>query len=297
MIWLRAASPLPLFAPSPPLLLPSITHRDDLLEADMPLRKRARFTSPTDASICTSKSRVMTAIGEVNERVIDLATTQRQKTHELQIKAFQRDVDVLQRQRIRDEDRQTSHFQYENDRFRELVRNAKAGPQDGPTDAEMPPKRTATTTTAPMTNAAIKQLIAQGVADALVETKANRTSRNGEDSHDSRTGSRRTERAARECTYSDLLKFQPLNFKGTGGVVSLTQWFEKMEFVFHISNCTVVCHIKFATCTLLGSALTWWNSHIKTVGHDAAYEMPWKTLKKMMTAKYFPKRRDQEARD
>ncbi|GKF26765.1 hypothetical protein Tco_0082659, partial [Tanacetum coccineum] len=47
---------------------------------------------------------------------------------------------------------------------------------------EMPPKRTAITTTTPITNAAIEQLIAQGVADALVETKANRTSRNGDDS-------------------------------------------------------------------------------------------------------------------
>ncbi|GJX47236.1 putative reverse transcriptase domain-containing protein [Tanacetum coccineum] len=129
----------------------------------------------------------------------------------------------------------------------------------------MPPKKRTTTTTitAPMTDAAIKVLIAQGVADALAEIEANRTSRNGDDNHDSGTGSRRREQAARECTYSDFLKCQPLNFKGTKGVVSLTQWFEKIE-----------------------SALMWWNSHIKTVGHDTAYRMPWKTLKKMMTAKY-----------
>ncbi|GJS51806.1 hypothetical protein Tco_0625168 [Tanacetum coccineum] len=82
--------------------------------------------------------------------------------------------------------------------------------------------------------------------------------------HDSGTGSRRTERAARECTYTDFLKCQPLNFKGTEGVVGLTQWFEKMESVFHISNCTVACQIKFATCTLHGNALTWWNFHVKT---------------------------------
>ncbi|GJR90400.1 putative reverse transcriptase domain-containing protein [Tanacetum coccineum] len=44
--------------------------------------------------------------------------------------------------------------------------------------------------------------------------------------------------------------------------------------------------IKFATCTLLGSALTWWNSHVKTVGHDAANKMPRKTLKKIMITKY-----------
>ncbi|GJZ12716.1 hypothetical protein Tco_0547946 [Tanacetum coccineum] len=38
-----------------------------------------------------------------------------------------------------------------------------------------------------------------------------------------------------------LLKCQPLNFKGTEGVVGLTQWFEKMESVYSISNCTVAC--------------------------------------------------------
>ncbi|GKF64731.1 putative reverse transcriptase domain-containing protein, partial [Tanacetum coccineum] len=62
-----------------------------------------------------------------------------------------------------------------------------------------------------------------------------------------------------------------------------------MESVFHISNSTVGCQLKFATCTLLGSALTWWNSHVRTVGHDAAYGMPWKTLMKMMTENYCPR--------
>ncbi|GJR95211.1 hypothetical protein Tco_0267385 [Tanacetum coccineum] len=42
--------------------------------------------------------------------------------------------------------------------------------------------------------------------------------------------------ATRECTYQDFMKCQPLNFKGTEGVVGLIRWFEKMEIVFHISN-------------------------------------------------------------
>ncbi|GKD64473.1 putative reverse transcriptase domain-containing protein, partial [Tanacetum coccineum] len=42
---------------------------------------------------------------------------------------------------------------------------------------------------------------------------------------------------ARECTYQDFMKCQPLNFKGTERVVGLIRWFEKMETVFHISNC------------------------------------------------------------
>ncbi|GKE49506.1 hypothetical protein Tco_1480764, partial [Tanacetum coccineum] len=49
-IRLRAASPPTHHLskiPSPPLLLPSTTHRDDIHEADMPLQKRAHFTVPT----------------------------------------------------------------------------------------------------------------------------------------------------------------------------------------------------------------------------------------------------------
>ncbi|GKB48285.1 hypothetical protein Tco_0899038 [Tanacetum coccineum] len=94
----------------------------------------------------------------------------------------------------------------------------------------MPPKRTIVTTTpTPMTDAQIKTLIAQGVADALLEIKANRTSINGDDSYDSGTGSKRTERATRECTYSDFLKFQPLNFKGTEGIYAIELATELMD--------------------------------------------------------------------
>ncbi|GJU17138.1 hypothetical protein Tco_1145104 [Tanacetum coccineum] len=46
---------------------------------------------------------------------------------------------------------------------------------------------------------------------------------------------------ARECTYSEFFKCKPLDFKGTEGVVGLTQWFKKIESVFSISNCTTSC--------------------------------------------------------
>nr|GFB97999.1 reverse transcriptase domain-containing protein [Tanacetum cinerariifolium] len=54
-------------------------------------------------------------------------------------------------------------------------------------------------------------------------------STNDDDNHNSGTGVRRTERAIRECTYTDFLKCQPLPFKGTEGVSSLSQWCERME--------------------------------------------------------------------
>nr|GEZ80443.1 hypothetical protein [Tanacetum cinerariifolium] len=54
-------------------------------------------------------------------------------------------------------------------------------------------------------------------------------------------------------------------------------------------NCAVENQVKFAICTLHSVSLTWWNTHVKTVGHEAAYGMSWKTLIKMMTEKYCPR--------
>nr|GFC35142.1 hypothetical protein [Tanacetum cinerariifolium] len=45
------------------------------------------------------------------------------------------------------------------------------------------------------------------------------------------------------------------------------------------------CQVKYAACTLQRVALTWWNSHVKTVTLGVAQALPWKTLKKMMTDK------------
>ncbi|GJW64946.1 putative reverse transcriptase domain-containing protein [Tanacetum coccineum] len=98
-----------------------------------------------------------------------------------------------------------------------------------------------------------------GVGDALAAYEANRGSGNRYDSHDLGSSGRRPVPTAR------------------------------IEYVFHISSCTVGNQVKYATCTLLGSALIWWNSHVKTVSHDAAYGMPWKTLIKMLTDKYYPR--------
>ncbi|GJR09465.1 putative reverse transcriptase domain-containing protein [Tanacetum coccineum] len=112
---------------------------------------------------------------------------------------------------------------------------------------------------------------------------------NGVDNHKSRTCARRNERATHECTYPDIMKCQPLNSKGTKGVVELTQWIEKMETMFCISNYSVEYQIKFSTYTLLGNALMWWNSYVRTVGNDIAYAMTWTELKKKMTDKYCPR--------
>nr|GFC15313.1 reverse transcriptase domain-containing protein [Tanacetum cinerariifolium] len=88
---------------------------------------------------------------------------------------------------------------------------------------------------------------------------------------------------------SDFSKCKPHTFSGTEGVVGLTHWFKKMETVFNISNCPSKCQVKYATYTLQDSALTWWNSHKRTIGVDVAYAMKWVGLMKLMTKVYCPR--------
>ncbi|GJX15251.1 reverse transcriptase domain-containing protein [Tanacetum coccineum] len=132
-------------------------------------------------------------------------------------------------------------------------KRATRSTQAPPVTPVTPAPNAQTTTT--VTEAQLQALINQGVAAAMAEAEASRV-RNGYNSNGS--GPRPTQ-TARECSYSEFLKFKPLDFKGTEGVVGLTRWFEKMESVFSISNCT------------------------------AAHAMPWATLKKMMTDKYCPR--------
>ncbi|GJR93534.1 putative reverse transcriptase domain-containing protein [Tanacetum coccineum] len=73
-------------------------------------------------------------------------------------------------------------------------------------------------------------MINQGVTAPFAARDADRNT-NDDDSHISGAGVRRTERTARECTYTNFLKCQPLNFKVTEGFSGLSQWFERMESV------------------------------------------------------------------
>ncbi|GKB07405.1 putative reverse transcriptase domain-containing protein, partial [Tanacetum coccineum] len=123
-------------------------------------------------------------------------------------------------------------------------------------------RRTMTITCSGMTPETIKELVNRCVEEALAAHEATRAanaleaenqSQNGSDSDNgngrdgnSENGNggngnpnennRDVRSVARECTHQDFMKCQPLNFKGTEGVVGLIRWFKNMETVFHISN-------------------------------------------------------------
>ncbi|GKF17045.1 hypothetical protein Tco_0061963, partial [Tanacetum coccineum] len=164
-------------------------------------------------------------------------------------------------------------------------------------------------------------MIDQGVTAALVARDANR---NGNDSHTSGTSARRTERVARECTYQDFMKCQPLYFKGTEGVKMAPKRATRSNIALETTNTTPVTNAQLQAMINQGvtAALAARDadrntngddSHIsgagvrrtertaREFGHDAAYGMPWKTLMKMMTDKYYPrneiKKLEMEIRD
>ncbi|GJW71577.1 putative reverse transcriptase domain-containing protein [Tanacetum coccineum] len=91
------------------------------------------------------------------------------------------------------------------------------------------------------------------------------------------------------CTYVTFMKYDPQPFKGTEYAVGLCQWFEKLEFVFRISDCKERDKVKFATATLQGRALTWWNGRIASMGIDAANGTPWTEVRKWMTEEFCPR--------
>ncbi|KAI3814758.1 hypothetical protein L1987_14402 [Smallanthus sonchifolius] len=61
-------------------------------------------------------------------------------------------------------------------------------------------------------------------------------------------------------TFKTFMDFKRHTFSGAEGAVGLLRWFEKVESVFAMCNCPQANQVKYASGTLEGPALTWWNS-------------------------------------
>ncbi|GJT83459.1 reverse transcriptase domain-containing protein [Tanacetum coccineum] len=142
----------------------------------------------------------------------------------------------------------------------------------------MAPKRRSTSVastseTPAITQAAIRQLIVDGVAAAL-EVQAptmENTNRNV------------------ISNYKGFMSCQPSYFNGTEGAVGLIRWFERTESVFSRSHCTEENKVTFATGTLTDDALSWWNSYAQPIGIEQANKITWTELKWLLTNKYCPR--------
>nr|GEZ26046.1 reverse transcriptase domain-containing protein [Tanacetum cinerariifolium] len=150
---------------------------------------------------------------------------------------------------------------------------------------KMPPKRTSTSTTPAMTEAAIWKLITEGVAavleaQAAVMENANNPNRN--------PGPRETP-IAKRGNYKELISCQPFYFNGMEGAVDLIPWFERTESVFSCSNYAEENKVTFDTGTLTDDALSWWNVYAQPIGIEQANKITWTELKRLLTNKYDPR--------
>ncbi|GKC25610.1 reverse transcriptase domain-containing protein [Tanacetum coccineum] len=90
------------------------------------------------------------------------------------------------------------------------------------------------------------------------------------------------------CTYKGLMACGPRDFDGTGGVVALTRWTEKMESVIDNSGCLDNQRVKYAASSFIVKALTWWNTQVQARGRDAANAMAWNDFKALLTTEFCP---------
>nr|GEZ72438.1 putative reverse transcriptase domain-containing protein [Tanacetum cinerariifolium] len=100
-----------------------------------------------------------------------------------------------------------------------------------------------------MTQAAIRQLVADSITRALEAHAANmeiagNTNRNPKP---------REALVARKCSYKEFMSCQPFNFKNSKGAVRLIRWFERTESVISHSNCTEDCKELATLCPIMVS--------------------------------------------
>nr|GEU83699.1 putative reverse transcriptase domain-containing protein [Tanacetum cinerariifolium] len=269
-------------------LLPSTSHRTDIPEADMPPRKRACLTTPalgfeigessaagatrqlgpieSDLRRCrveqagygitdtwdeiddTLMEIAPTTLEGVNERVTELDTTVRQRTNEFEIRFEEAQVD---RALLRA--RVNTLFRDRPDHHRTTMlmdREAMLETQSHRRDQ--------------LRLAAAKMAPKKRTTRATLVTTTTR---------------------ATSITNAQL---QALIDRGVAPALAERDADRSRNAYEFPSNYTVACQVKFASCTLQGSALTWWNSHIRDVGQDVAYAMPWAALKRMIKGKYCP---------
>ncbi|GJT39123.1 hypothetical protein Tco_0938988 [Tanacetum coccineum] len=196
--------PIPLPTPLPPLLLPSTDHRADRPEVCLPPQKRLcialgpRYRSERahllllldqleDEILVDMPGAPATDETELSRRMTNLVTTVRQDTDEIY-----RRLDEAQEAKVTEIAALPATDHARQAQLVETLRLVSTMQTQ-----KMSPKRTTranpadTTATTYMTNAQLKAMIDQGVTDALAARDADRST-NGDDSHNSRMGVRRT---------------------------------------------------------------------------------------------------------
>nr|GEY42868.1 reverse transcriptase domain-containing protein [Tanacetum cinerariifolium] len=157
----------------------------------------------------------------------------------------------------------------------------------------MPSKRKSTSAAPAMTQAVIRQLIADGIATAW---EAQATTMANTDNPNRNTGPIETP-VAKKGNYKEFINCQPFYLNGMKRVVGLIHWFEWIESVFFCSTCAEENKVRFATSTLTDDALSWWNTYAQPIGLEQANKITWTELKRLLTNKYYPRTKVKKMKD
>ncbi|GJY68471.1 reverse transcriptase domain-containing protein, partial [Tanacetum coccineum] len=149
----------------------------------------------------------------------------------------------------------------------------------------MLPKKTSTSETPAMTQAAVRKLVANSVTAAL---EAQATTMANTSNPYRNTGPTGTP-VVKTGNYKEFISCQPFYFNGTKGAVGLIRWFEQTESVFSHSRCAEENKVTFATSTLTDDALSWWNAYAQPIGVKQANQITWTELKRHLTNKGLPR--------
>ncbi|GJW15864.1 putative reverse transcriptase domain-containing protein [Tanacetum coccineum] len=125
---------------------------------------------------------------------------------------------------------------------------------------------------APMTQAAIHQMIKESVDAAIAAERARQLNVKNDASGSGPVRGQDIAPVVRKCTFVGFMKRKPAVFRGVKGAVKLQRWFEKTKSVFEISEYAEGKKVKFVVATLEGLALTCWKTMVATMGLETVKE-------------------------
>nr|GEX20993.1 reverse transcriptase domain-containing protein [Tanacetum cinerariifolium] len=325
MIQWKAASPLPLPspplplpAPSSPLLLPATIRREDVPEADVSPRKRLCLTTltlrfevgessagaaarqpgldvthatdyslvDTDDMVRDMEERAPTTLEELSQRVTDLAATLARDTHEMRYhlhiamlldsetrharQTWSQAVDYNRvRQRTGDSDRLTRNIQQGHDKTREPEPTRDPEPRDEPADAGSSCCMDLISSFSYLNYHVCIDIIMNECRFIYVIIDITLVV------HFTKMPPKKTTTPVSEADINRLI---------AQGVADALAGYEATRSSRNCDN----SHDS-GTVERSQKCFDVVDYHVKAVGHNVAYGMPWKTLMKMMTDKYYPR--------
>nr|GEV53582.1 retrotransposon protein, putative, Ty3-gypsy subclass [Tanacetum cinerariifolium] len=198
-------------------------------------------------------------------RMLWLRRREKQNTSSMLVEKLGNTKDKVECKKLKKELEEARGFVFEerpNEAINVPIKDVKSSSSESrgsPPDLIMPPK------SAPMTQAAIRQMIKDSVDAAIAAKQTRQANSRNDASRSKQVRGQDATPAVRECTFAGFMKCNPAVFHGVEGAVELQRWFDKTESVFEISECAEGKKVKLSAAILERPSLTWWKTKVSTI--------------------------------